>query len=64
MPPDATWQFAPSNAGIDVVRDQSSSHFSGSPLANAVRELIQNSLDARQDGLDSVTRAAEAIAGP
>lgn len=57
MPHDASWQFAPSNGGIDVVRDPSSSHFSGSPLANAVRELIQNSLDAGQDGLDSVTVA-------
>ena len=55
MPPNTSWQFAPSNGGIDVVRDPSSSHFSGSPLANAVREVIQNSLDARQDGLDSVT---------
>ena len=54
MPTNATWQFAPNNGGIDVVRDPSSSHFSDSPLGNAVREVIQNSLDARQDGLDSI----------
>ena len=50
-----SWQFPESNGGIDVVRDPSSTHFSGSPLSNAVREVIQNSLDARQDGLDMVT---------
>ena len=64
MPPNASWQFAPSNGGIDVVRDPSSSHFSGSPLANAVREVIQNSLDARQPGLDSVTVAFTEIEVP
>ena len=54
MPPDRSWQFAPNNGGADVIRDTSSPHFSDAPLGNAVREVIQNSLDAHQDGLDRV----------
>ena len=54
MPANPSWHFAPNDGGIDVVRDPSSTHFGGSPLANAVREVIQNSLDAREDGLDAV----------
>ena len=43
MPTNISWQFAPNNGGVDVVRDPSSSHFNGAPLTNAVREVIQNS---------------------
>ena len=64
MPTNPSWQFAPNDGGIDVVRDASSAHFSGSPLANAVREVIQNSLDARQDGLDTVEVAFTEIEVP
>ena len=64
MPTNPSWQFAPNDGGIDVVRDPSSAHFSGSPLANAVREVIQNSLDARQDGLDSVSVTFTEMAVP
>ena len=64
MPTNPSWQFAPNDGGIDVVRDASSAHFSGSPLANAVREVIQNSLDARQDGLDKVEVAFTEIEVP
>ena len=64
MPTNPSWQFAPNDGGIDVVRDPSSAHFSGSPLANAVREVIQNSLDARQDGLDTVEVAFTEIEVP
>ena len=51
-----TWRFPSRNGGIDYVNDPSSAHFSDDPIPKLVRELIQNSLDARQDGLaDPVT---------
>ena len=46
-----TWRFPSRNGGIDYVNESSSAHFSDAPLPKLVRELIQNSLDARQDGL-------------
>ena len=39
------------NGGIDYVSDPSSAHFSDAPIPKLVRELIQNSLDAKEDGL-------------
>ena len=42
-----TWRFPPRNGGIDYVNDSSSAHFSDAPVAKLVRELIQNSLDAK-----------------
>ena len=39
------------NGGIDYVSDPSSAHFSNAPIPKLVRELIQNSLDAKEDGL-------------
>ena len=51
-----TWRFPPRNGGIDYVNDPSSTHFSDAPIAKLVRELIQNSLDAKHDGFaDPVT---------
>ena len=47
-----SWYFPPRNGGIDFVQDPSSAHFSDSPIPKLVRELIQNSLDARQSGRD------------
>ena len=47
-----TWHFPPRNGGIDFVQDPSSAHFSDDPIPKMVRELIQNSLDARQPGRD------------
>ena len=47
-----TWRFPPRNGGIDYVNDPSSTHFSDAPIAKLVRELIQNSLDAKHDGFD------------
>lgn len=44
----ATWQFPPSNSGSDVVQDSSSPYFSDDPLPKLVREVIQNSLDAKK----------------
>ena len=47
-----TWRFPPRNGGIDYVNDPSGAHFSDAPIAKLVRELIQNSLDAKDDGFD------------
>ena len=45
------WRFPARNGGIDYVSDPSSAHFSDAPIPKLVRELIQNSLDAKEDGL-------------
>ena len=55
MTNEATWQFPSNNGGIEVIQDPSSFHFSNAPIVNVVREVIQNSIDAREDGLDRVT---------
>ncbi len=47
----ADWQFPPRNGGIDFVQDPSSAHFSDAPMPKLVREVIQNSLDARENGI-------------
>lgn len=46
------WQFPPRNGGIEVIQDQSSAHFRDDPLPKLIREAVQNSLDAKDDGLD------------
>lgn len=51
MTTNAKWQFPPRNGGIDVVQDSSSAHFSDDPVPKLVREIIQNSLDARESGI-------------
>ena len=50
------WKFPPTNGGrVDGFNDPGMAHFSGNPLASLAREIIQNSLDARDpmtaDGL-------------
>lgn len=50
------WRFPRRNGGMDYVQDPSSAHFSDDPIPKLVRELLQNSLDARVDGLDSPVR--------
>ena len=51
-----TWRFPSRNGGIDYANDPSGAHFSDDPIAKLVRELIQNSLDAKHDGFsDPVT---------
>lgn len=45
-----TWRFPPRSGGIDYVNNPSSAHFSDAPIAKLVRELIQNSLDAKHHG--------------
>ena len=47
----ATWRFPARNGGIDYVNDPSSAHFSDAPIPKLVREMLQNSLDAKQGGL-------------
>ena len=46
-----TWQFPPRNGGIEFIQDPSSGYFSDDPLPKLVREVVQNSLDAKQPGL-------------
>ena len=51
MDTKASWQFPPSNGGMDYANDPSSAYFSDAPIAKLVREIIQNSLDAKESGL-------------
>ena len=51
-PGTATWNFPPVGGGADYgFENASSAHFSHDPIQNLVREVIQNSLDAKQGGL-------------
>ena len=45
------WQFAPRNGGIEVIQDSSSAHFRDDPIRKLVREVLQNSLDAKDRDL-------------
>ena len=47
----AKWQFPSSNGGADFVQDPSSTHFSDAPIPKLIREVVQNSLDARDGKL-------------
>ena len=44
------WKFPPRSGGIDFVTDPSSAHFSDAPIPKLVREIVQNSLDAKDSG--------------
>ena len=46
------WNFPPLNGGIDVVQDSASEFFTDNPISKLVRETIQNSLDAKLNGVD------------
>ena len=46
-----SWQFSPRGLGIDVIQDSSSTHFRDAPIPKMIREVLQNSLDAKIDGL-------------
>ena len=52
------WNFPKTNGGMDYVQDPSSSHFNEAPISYLVREVIQNSLDARYDGIEEPVRVA------
>ena len=45
------WHFPPRNGGIDFVHDPSAAFFNDNPIPKLVREIIQNSLDARESGI-------------
>lgn len=52
------WKFPPTNGGrVDGFNDPGMAHFSGNPLASLAREIIQNSLDAR----DPTTPGGESV---
>ena len=44
-------QFSPRGLGIDVIQDSSSTHFRDDPIPKMIREVLQNPLDAKIDGL-------------
>ena len=49
------WRFPPTGGGqSDGYNNPGMAHFRGAPLASLARETIQNSLDARMSGEDSV----------
>ena len=45
------WHFPPRNGGVEVINDPSAAFFKDNPIAKLVREVIQNSLDAREPGI-------------
>lgn len=47
----AKWHFPTRNGGIDFIQDASSAHFSDEPMPKLVREVLQNSLDAKESGI-------------
>ena len=53
MASEAFWQFPPRNGGIKFIQDPSSAYFSDDPLPKLVREVVQNSLDAKESGLNT-----------
>lgn len=47
-----TWQFPPRGIGVEIFQDPASAHFRDDPIRKLVREVLQNSLDAKEEGLD------------
>ena len=48
----AAWQFPPNQDGAEYgFGDAAAAHFRADPMAHLVREVIQNSMDAKTDGL-------------
>lgn len=47
-----TWQFPPRGNGVEIFQDSASAHFRDDPIRKLVREVLQNSLDAKEKGLD------------
>ena len=49
----AIWQFPSNEAGAEYgFIDAAAAHFRADPMAHLVREMIQNAMDAKVDGLD------------
>ena len=47
-----TWQFPPNQDGVEYgFGNAAAAHFRADPMAHLVREVIQNSMDAKVDGL-------------
>lgn len=52
---EAGWHFAPTGGGIiQGYNNAGAEHFKQDPIGKLVRETIQNSLDAHEDGLEAV----------
>ena len=51
MPNTSQWRFPSRNGGMDYVHDPSAAFFNDNPIPKLVREVIQNSLDAREPGI-------------
>ena len=47
------WHFPPRNGGVEIINDPSSAFFKDNPIPKLVREVIQNSLDAKESGITS-----------
>ena len=47
------WVFPPRGGGIDYAADPASSHFGDAPMPKLVREVVQNSLDAKHSGFSA-----------
>ena len=64
--PDTSWIFPPRNGGIDYAADPSSAHFGDAPMPKLVREVVQNSLDAKHDGYSTpvIVEFSESMASP
>ena len=45
------WSFPPLNGGSEVIDNASAAFFKDNPIPKLVREVIQNSLDARESGI-------------
>lgn len=55
----ATWQFPSNEAGAEYgFVDAAAAHFRADPMAHLVREMIQNAMDAKMDGLDEPVRVS------
>lgn len=52
MADKSVWRFPPLSGGVDVVNDPSRAYFGDSPVPKLVREVIQNSMDAKDYAFD------------
>ena len=52
--PHPRWRFAPNEGGAEQGVNPGQTHFSADAFTNMVREVLQNSLDHHQPGLDGV----------
>ena len=55
----ATWQFPSNDEGAEYgFVDAAAAHFRAAPMDHLVREMIQNAMDAKVDGLDEPVRVS------